>query len=162
MAKVTVKVYQILNTKSAAYGKYFGRVRQNSVIEVNTLCKHAAMDSGIEEGEIAMVSDAVLKQLKELLLNGHPIKVTGLGTFKLGISSEGVSAVDVKRRHPEFDPSKDDIRKYLSTKQVKKAFIHFTPCDAIKDALRAVKVETDKTEWAAQMALEKENNNNNV
>lgn len=162
MAKVTLTVYQILNTKSAAYGKYYGRVRQNSVIEPDTLCKHAAMDSGIEQGEIAMVSDAVLKQVKELLLNGHPIYVTGLGTFKLGISSEGVSAADVQRCHPEFDPSKDDIRKYLSARQVKKAFIHFTPCETIKASLRAVKVESDKTEWAEQMALEKENKNNNV
>ena len=162
MAKVTIKVYQILNTKSAAYGKYYGRVHQNSIIEPETLCKHAAMDSGIEQSEIAVVSDAVMKQLNELLFNGHPIKVTGLGTFKLGISSEGVSAADVQHRYPEFDPSKDDIRKYLSTKQVKKVFIHFTPSETIKAALRAVKVETDKTEWAAQMALEKENNNNNV
>ena len=159
MAKVTIEVYQILNTKSPAYGKYFGRVRQNSTIEPATLCKHAAMDSGIEEGEVAMVSDAVLKQVKELLINGHPIKVTGLGTFKLGISSEGVSSADVKKRHPEYDPSKDDIRKYLSAKQVKKAYILFTPCEAIKAQLRAVKVEIDKTEWAAQMALEKANNN---
>lgn len=62
----------------------------------------------------------------------------------------------VKARHPEFDPTKEDIRKYLSAKQVKKARLVFIPCQEIKEALRSVKFETDKSEWISD-----DNNNEN-
>ena len=97
-----------------------------------------------------MVYDAEAKQIKELVCNGHAIKVEGLGTFKIGVSSKGVSEAEIQERHPEFDPTKDDIRKYLSAKQIKKARLLFTPCEEIKEALRAVKFETDKSEWETE------------
>ena len=101
MAKVTIRVYQNTNSKSLAFGKYYGAVKHTSTIDAATLCKHAAMDSGIEETHIAVVYDALLKQMKEQVCNGHPIKVDGLGTFKVGISSEGWSVADVQRRYQE-------------------------------------------------------------
>lgn len=164
MAKITIEVYKVLNIKSAAYNKYYGRVSHNSTIEASTLCQHAAMDSGIEASEVAVVYDAVLKQIKELLCNGHPIKIGGFGTLKIGISSEGWSQEDVKRRHPSFDPDKEDIRKYLSARQVKEAYLLFTPCETIKAALRGIKFETDKTVWQPQILKERAagNGNNNV
>lgn len=156
MSKIYIKVYQNKNKRSSSYGKYFGRVKHLSTIESATLCKHTAMDSGIEESQVAVVYDAQLKQMKELLCNGHPIKVEGLGTFKLGVTSEGWSEEDVKQRDPKFDPAKDDIRKHLSAKQVKRVHLLFTPCEAIKEQLRGVKFETDKSEWEAQMLKEKQ------
>ncbi len=159
MAKIKIGVYQNTNEKSLAYGKYYGQVMHTSAIDPETLCKHAAMDSGIEESHVALVYDALLKQMKEQLCNGHPIKVENLGTFKLGVSSEGWSVEDVQERYPKFDPTKDDIRKYLSAKQVKEAYILFAPCDTIKEALRSIKLESDKTEWQNVMAQEKENDN---
>lgn len=157
MAKVKIGVYKNNNLKSLAYGKYYGCVNHTSAIDSTTLCKHAAMDSGIEESQVALIYDAQLKQMKEQLCNGHPIVVPELGTFKLGISSEGVSLADVRKRHPEFDPETEDIRKYLSAKQVKDVYILFTPCDSIKESLRGIKLETDKTIWQAQIENEKKN-----
>lgn len=157
MATITIKVYRNNNEKSSAYGKYYGRVAHTSVIDSTTLCLHAAMDSGIEESKIAVVYDAQQKQMKELLCNGHPINVPELGTFKLGVNSEGVTVADVQERYPQFNPETDDIRRYLSARQVKSAYILFTPCESIKSALRAIKMVTDKTEWEAQLAKEKTN-----
>lgn len=159
MAKVTIRVYKNTNSKSLAFGKYYGAVKHTSPIDASTLCKHAAMDSGIEESHVAVVYDALFKQMKEQLFNGHPIQVEDLGTFKIGISSEGWSLADVQRRFPQFDPEKDDIRKYLSAKQVKDAYILFTPSETIKEALRGIKFETDKSEWQDVLAQEKDNNN---
>lgn len=62
-----------------------------------------------------------------------------------------------QKRYPQFDPETEDIRKYLSVKQITKARLLFTPCDEIKQALRSVKFETNKTEWKTQDT----NNNNN-
>ena len=125
MAKVTIEVYQILNTKSPAYGKFFGRVRQNSTIESATLCKHAAMDSGIEEGEVAMVSDAVLKQVKELLLNGHPIRIPHLGLLKMSVNSKGTTSVS----------------EYNAGHEITNIHLVFTPDAEIKAELESLKFE---------------------
>ena len=148
MAQINISVYQNNNSYSSVFGKYFGRVKHSTVIDAKTLCAHTALDSGIEEAEVATVFDAVLKQIKEQLCNGHPIRLDDLGTMKIGIKSVGVSEADVKSKHPEFDPAKDDIRKYLSASQVKGAHFLFTPCEEVKRLLRGVKFVTDKSDWA--------------
>jgi len=157
MSKIKIRVYQNHNRNSKSYKKYFGRVQHSSTVDSTTLCLHAAMDSGIESTAIAQVYDAQQKQMKEQLFNGHTIVIPELGTFKIGVASEGLSVADVQERYPQFDPETEDIRKYLSARQVKKAYLLFTPCAAIKEALRAIKFETDKVEWTAQMQQEKTN-----
>ena len=157
MGKVEILLRQNNNQKSDHYGEFYGRVRQATPVDAVTLGELTAMDSKIEKSEVIDVYDAQSKQIKELVCNGHAIKVEGLGTFKVGISSKGVSEADVKKRYPQFDPETEDIRKYLSVKQITKARLLFTPCDEIKQALRSVKFETNKTEWKTQDT----NNNNN-
>lgn len=150
MAQVKISVYQSTNAKMTNYGRYYGRVKHGNPISVETLCKNVALDSGIAEEQVAVVFDAILKQMKEQLCAGHPIKVDHLGTVKIGIHSNGVSAEDVKKKHPDFDPEKDDIRRYLTAKLVKKAHLLFNPCTEIKTALREIKYVTDKSEWSKE------------
>lgn len=147
MPKIVLELYQNNNEKSDNYKYFYGRARKTTNVDATTLSEHAANDSNIEASEIACTYDAQFKQIQELVCNGHAIKLDGWGTFKLTVSSKGVSEADVIARHPEYDPTKDDIRKYLSAKQVKKARLIFIPCQEIKDALRSVKFETDKSEW---------------
>ena len=97
MAQVKIRVYQNNNSYSNAYGKFYGRVQHSTEIDVPTLCAHVAMDSGVEQAQVAIVFDAVAKQMKEQLCNGHPIKVEGIGTFKIGIQSEGWGEQEVKK-----------------------------------------------------------------
>lgn len=156
MAQVKIRVYQNNNTYSNAYGKFYGRVQHSTEIDVPTLCAHVAMDSGVEQAQVAIVFDAVAKQMKEQLCNGHPIKVEGIGTFKIGIQSEGWGPEEVRKIYKNFDPETEDIRKYLSARQVKKAYVLFMPTEEVKQMLRSVKFETDKTEWASLLKKEKE------
>lgn len=156
MAQVRIRVYQNNNTYTNAYGKYYGRVQHSTEIDVTTLCTHVSMDSGVEQAQVAIVFDAIAKQMKEQLCNGHPIKVEGIGTFKVGVSSEGWGVAEVKKLYPSFNPEKEDIRKYLSARQVKKAYLLFMPTEEVKQMLRSVKFETDKTEWATLLEQEKQ------
>lgn len=156
MATVTIGIYQNNNQYSPAYQKFYGKVMHSTEIDVAMLCTHVAMDSGVEQAQVAIIFDAVAKQIKEQLFNGHPIKVEGLGTFKIGVNSEGWGEADVKKLYPSFDPEKEDIRKFLSARQVKKAHIIFNPTEEVKAMLRTVKLTTDKTEWASQIEKEKE------
>lgn len=159
MSTIIISVYRNTNMESKAYNKFYGRVRHTSTIDVTTVCKHAAMDSGIEESQVVLINDAQQKQMKELLCNGHPIEVPELGTFKLGVSSVGLSVEDVKRRYPKFNPETDDIRLYLTANQVKEAHILFTPSDTIKNALRSIKMVTDKSDWQAPESANDDDNN---
>lgn len=147
MSIIRIGVYQNNNQSSPAYKKFYGRVLHSETISSKALCAHAAKDSGIEESSISVVFDAFLKQFEEQLCGGHPIKVDWLGLFRLGVHSSGIGVNDVRKAHPEFDPDKEDIRKYVSARQVKSAHLLFTPCEEIKDLLRAVKFETDKSQW---------------
>lgn len=156
MGKIIIELYQNNNEKSDNYKNFYGRARKATPVDATTLSEHAASDSNIESSDIANIYDAEFKQIQELACNGHAIQLDGWGTFKLAVSSKGVSEADVKARHPEFDPTKEDIRKYLSAKQVKKARLVFIPCQEIKEALRSVKFETDKSEWISD-----DNNNEN-
>lgn len=161
MASIVISVYQNKNDKSKAYGKFYGRVKHTTMVDTQLLCENAAADSGIEEADVAIIFDALLKQIKEQLCSGHPIKVENLGTMKLGISSTGVSTEDIRKRKPDFDPTKEDIRKYLTSKMVKGAHFLFTPSDEIKTLLRSVKFQTDKSEWEDYMNSQDENDDDN-
>ena len=149
MATVTISVYQNNNEHMKSYQKFYGRVKHEDIVDVKVLCNHAARDSGIEEAEVSTSFDAILKQIQEQLCLGRPIKVEELGTLKIGFHSDGVSAADVQEKHPDFDPTTDDIRKYLvASRQVKNPHLIFTPSDDIRNNLREVKFHTDKSDWA--------------
>ncbi len=153
MATVTISVYQNNNEQMRSYLKFYGRVKHEGIVDAKVICNHAARDSGIEESEVSTIFDAILKQIQEQLCMGRPIKVEGLGTLKIGFHSDGVSAADVQQKHPDFDPTTDDIRKYLvASRQVKNPHLIFTPSDEIKTNLREIKFRTDKSDWADYMS----------
>lgn len=157
MGQVTLIVYQNNNSRSAGYKKYYGRVRMNSEIDVVTLCAHAAQDSGIEQSDVETVFDGLLKQIKELLCNGHPIRFSNFGTFKLGVSSKGLSAEDAAKMGYQADDPNDDIRKYMNASTlVTGAYLNFKPDADVKSLLNIVKFVTDKTEWSRVIEKEKE------
>lgn len=145
--KTKIGVYRRNNESSTGEEKYYGRVAQSTTIDAKTLCSHVASDSGIDDIYVMMVFNALIKQMKEQLCNGHPISIDGFFSAKVGIKSKGVSVEDVKRRVPGFDPEKDDIRKYLSANQVVSAHLLLTASEEIKTLLRSVKFETDKSDW---------------
>lgn len=161
MAIIKIRVYQNNNEHSNAYKKFYGRVKHTTEIDPKTLCSHAAKDSGIEESDVATVFEALFKQIEELLCNGHPIRVDGLGTMKLGVTSSGVAESEVIAKYPKYDPEKEDVRKYLTARQVKGVHLLFVPCEEIKTHLRSVKFQTDKTEWEEYMKTERADSNEN-
>ena len=147
MPKSKLMLYRNSNHASAAYNNYYGRVKQSTTIDAKELCTYVARDSGIDEGHVMMVFNALIKQMEEQLCNGHPITIDGFFSAKVGIKSKGVSIEDVKKRVPGFDPENDDITKYLSANQVISAHLLLTASERIRTLLRSIKFETDKSDW---------------
>lgn len=67
---------------------YVARPVRYSTIDVNDLADHIAADSRIERSKIAVITDSLIKQITEMVLNGHAISVPHLGTFSPKIKSK--------------------------------------------------------------------------
>ncbi|MBQ6659734.1 MAG: HU family DNA-binding protein [Prevotella sp.] len=82
-------LYRIVrrNAKNAN-GEVYARVVMNSLITADDLVDLIARDSQVERAQVAVVTDAIGKQIKELVMNGHNIKVGSLGTLGIGFRTK--------------------------------------------------------------------------
>ncbi len=91
---------------------YVSRAVRFSKIPTAELIEHAASDSGLSDSMVAAAFYAIVKQVKELMLNGHSIELGTLGTLRFSMSckaaktAEDVSATNVKTRRILIAPSK--------------------------------------------------------
>ena len=117
MGKVYIKVQQqyfrpedrdMWFTKSITYTK----------IGFDTLVKHVSADSGMSEAACEGAIRSIMKQVEEMVLNGHTIYIKQLGTLKMGISAKApldrdeAGAKQIRRRRLLYYPStliKDEI-----------------------------------------------------
>lgn len=70
--------------------------------------------------------DAIMLQVKELLLNGHGIQLGDLGTFRFSIKCKSV-----------------DNAEDISVNNVKRRRIIFTPSSDMRNAIKRVKMEIE-------------------
>ena len=97
---------------SANKGQYYAQPVLGSAISADDLNDLIAQDSQVERSEVAVVTDAICKQIKELVCNGHSIQVGTLGTFSIGFnakvqpSADLVTGRDVKRVNVRLYESK--------------------------------------------------------
>ncbi|MBQ8064217.1 MAG: hypothetical protein IJ200_00990 [Prevotella sp.] len=78
------------NEKTA--GKWCAAVEHYSTISTKELSRLAAADSHIEATEVEYVISALVKQIRELAFQGHPIEIPEFGTLSVGV--EGRVATD--------------------------------------------------------------------
>ena len=93
MGSIRAEPYQNMNISSTAYGKWYFRPFYDQTLDVEELANQIMWDSKVERSRIQAVVSAVIKQIREHLCNGKPIRVPHLGLLKLGVSSKGVATV---------------------------------------------------------------------
>lgn len=134
MGSLRVEPKQNHNEHSTAYGKWYFKPYYNQTLDVAELAAHIAKDSKVERSRIPMITNAIVKQMGELLCNGHPIRVPHLGILKLGVSSEGTETVTEYNARTAI---RDLYVMLVPDKEIKKAlremkFIKFIPKDMIR------------------------------
>ncbi len=129
MGIITVTPYQNKNSKSEYYNFWYFRTCLNSTIDESDLADHIAADSKIERSRVATINNAITKQIRELLCNGHPIKIPHLGTLRLGVCSEGTATVTefnartcIKNVHLVLVPDKE-IKQELANLSYEKYYV---------------------------------------
>ena len=86
---MVINLRQNTNDESTAYGKYFAEIDRKEPINLKGFCRHMT-----EHGKIAseQMCELVIKQMvdcmKELVCQGQPVKLDGLGTFSPSVDGQ--------------------------------------------------------------------------
>ena len=87
-----VDLYKNNNTASKSYGQWYGRVFPRDGLNLKGFAKHLASHGKLASYEmIVLVLQNVVDCMRELVVEGVPVKLDGLGTFSAGIHGKGAS-----------------------------------------------------------------------
>lgn len=102
-----------------------------STINVEDLAEHISADSRVERSKVAVITDSLIKQIREMVLNGHKIIVPHLGSFKpkiksqLAINPESVDAASFSAK-VRFSPSVE-LKRDLQAARIEKTTLPVAP-----------------------------------
>ena len=129
--------YQNTNRMSHAYGKWYLRVNNDKTLNTRGFMRHiCAHGITVPENIMAAVLTQFTECLTELLTQGVPVKLDGLGTFMPQFTSSGVTDVDkiddgatirssIKGLHIRLLPDGTFWDNTQSTKNLANASIYF-------------------------------------
>ena len=138
MAKIIYEVTQNKNSKSLAYGKWYGRVKALETLNTRKMAQHIAEHGSLYTADVVFgVLEKFRSCLIEMLLNSKKVKIDGLGTFYTTIESSGALSKDkysvtsdVKALHIRFLPEQATEMNISSREFLKKA--EFISVDQLK------------------------------
>ena len=90
-----IDLYKNTNTASRTYGQFYGRVFPRKGLSLKGFARHM-----VEHGkrvtyeEMVLIIQQMVSCLKELICQGVPVKLDGLGTFSPGITGTGSDSVE--------------------------------------------------------------------
>lgn len=102
-----------------------------STISVEDLADHISADSRVERSKVAVITDSLIKQIREMVLNGHKIEIPHLGSFKpkikssMAINPESVDAASFTAK-VKFTPSVE-LKRDLQASRIEKTSIPVAP-----------------------------------
>ena len=128
----TIMFYAVNDQRSTAIKKgYSLRPYRLPTIDSRRLAEYAEQDSSIDRARVEYIMSSVVKQIKEMVLNGHKVELGDLGVIGLtcqGTGSERQEDVSVKKNvkglKVTFRPS-----SYLKEKMAHVPMTLTTPTD---------------------------------
>lgn len=97
---------------------YIQRAVKYSTIGWDELCGNIARSLGVSKAVATASASAIVEQMRQLMLNGHSIRVGNIGYLRFGISAKAVDREEalnvglVKCRRVLFIPT-SDVKKSL-------------------------------------------------
>ena len=124
---VLVKVSQNKNEKTAAFGKWYGRVVNTKTMSYTELCKHMSEHNSVYGEDVCLgVANKLQNCMLEQLLEGKKVQFGELGVFYLSVKSTGANkeedfnlGTNINGLFLCFAPSRTDVNN-LSSKMLKK------------------------------------------
>ena len=104
------------NRDSAAFGKYFATaVYDKKFVDTDELASFIQQQASVKKSDIGAVLDELGEAMKHYLELGQKVRIKGLGIFKVGFSSigvtkaEDVSSATITDRRVLFQPETERI-----------------------------------------------------
>ena len=124
---VLIKTRENKNSRSSAFGKFFGRVVTTQTMSYSALCKHMSEHNSVYGEDVCLgVAKKLQNCILEQLMEGKKVQFGDLGTFYLSVKSAGTDKEDdfnlglnIKGLYLRFSPNRQDIND-LSSKTLKK------------------------------------------
>lgn len=129
---VNYKIYKSTR-RGATMGKYYGRAIHRETVTTKDLAQTMQANCTVKHSDIIAVLTELSEVVKAELQRGNRVKIEGLGTFKIGITTEGAesakefTAANIKGSHiifmPELsvDANGKRVKSLLSGLRVKEA-----------------------------------------
>ena len=136
---VLVKVTQNKNDKTAAFGKWYGRVVSTKTMSYQELCKHMSEHNSVYGEDVCLgVANKLQNCMLEQLLEGKKVQFGELGTFYLSVKSTGTLkesdfnlGINIQGLYLCFAPSRTDVNN-LSSKMLKKKAVFMNVKDLVE------------------------------
>jgi predicted histone-like DNA-binding protein len=122
------------NTYTSAYGKYYATaVYDNHFIETEQLAEFIQTQASVKKSDIKAVLDELGSAMKHFFELGQKIKLDGIGIFKVGFSSIGVSKLEdcgantITTRRVLFQPETERVvvgQQKLTSGSVKLKYVN--------------------------------------
>ena len=101
-----VNFRKVTSVKSPGYGKYYAEVDRQKVLSTDGLINHiAAHNTLVGADAIKAVFVKISECVPELIAQGIPVKIDGLGTFSAGIRNVKGGATEAQMKNEEFIPT---------------------------------------------------------
>ena len=108
---VFYRLYKNTNSKSRAYNKWYAKAVVTNVVNTAKLAEIMQRNCTVKASDIRAVLTELVETMRDQLQDSKRVKLDGLGSFKLGLSTDGVEDYDT------FEPRK----------HVKDVHVIFTP-----------------------------------
>ena len=97
---VFYRLNQNTNEKSSAHNKWYARSVMTSVVDTEKLAEIMQRNCTVKRSDIKTVIEELIETMRDQLQDSKRVKLDGLGSFKLGLSSKGAEkASDFDARH---------------------------------------------------------------
>ena len=81
----------------------FPKLKTYNAFNNEKMINRIALESGLQEGAVLAVLDALPKALKNILLEGHTCKLDGIGTFSLSLTFDENHEVTINKLNLKID-----------------------------------------------------------
>ena len=93
----------------------FPKLETYSVFDNKKMVERIALESGLQEGAVMAVLNALPKSLKNIMLEGHTCKLDGFGTFSFSLTFDENNEVVINKLNLKVDTNfMEELRKEAS------------------------------------------------
>lgn len=144
---VLFRLSQNKNSKSLAFGKWYARSVMTGTVDTEALATIMQRNCTVKKSDIMAVITELIETMQDQLQESKRVKLNGLGTFKIGISSKGALTAsdydarkDVKNLRVLFQP---EVKKDVDGSRKKTFISGCTVQEAPKNAVDTSKPKDD-------------------